>query len=104
GISCSPAASGNSVVVGSKDGYLYALDVAGGRLRWKVRMGSAVTASPVIAGGAVFIQGSGIHAVDLQTGRTMWRVPVGGSQRSSPVLDGKVMYAADIQGRVYALA
>lgn len=69
----SPAVAAGLIVVGSNDGHLYAFDAATGAARWDYRgTGVVGLASPLIAGGKVFLAGGDdndrLHAVDLATG------------------------------------
>src|SRR5919108_656854 len=63
----SPAVDGNTVVFGSQDGHVYALDARTGRERWRFRTGGRVYASPAIAAGMVFAadQGGSVFALTL---------------------------------------
>jgi outer membrane protein assembly factor BamB len=54
-VNSSPAVSGNTVYVGSEDGFLYALDKKSGDLKWKFQTGSAVNSSPVVSGDTVYV-------------------------------------------------
>jgi len=92
-----PVAFHDSVYIGSDDGYLYCLDAAAGKLRWKVRgapeerrpyrhLGNGrlvsfwpVRGGPVLADDVVYF-GAGIwptlgifvHAVDARSGQRLW--------------------------------
>ena len=58
-----PAVAGGTVyVVGSKDGRVYALDAATGRLRWSYTTGGFTVSGPAVAGGTVYV-GSNDHKV-----------------------------------------
>jgi outer membrane protein assembly factor BamB len=103
GISSSPAVSGDLTVVGSKDGFLYALHTQTGELRWKTAVGEVVTAPAVIGNGIVCIQAGGTFALDSTTGKVAWRAGLGGALQSVPVLAGETMYLASLSGEVYAL-
>jgi outer membrane protein assembly factor BamB len=103
GISSSPAVSGDLAFIGSKDGFLYALEIQNGRLRWKVQVSDVVTAPPVIGSGIVCVQAGGIHAVDIATGGIVWRAGMGGAVQGAPVLSEDVIYVATSDGEVYAL-
>ena len=103
GISSSPAVFEDLAVVGSKDGFLYALEIQTGRLRWKVQVSDVVTAPPVIASGLVCIQAGGTQAFDIATGSVAWRAGLGGAVQSAPVLTGDAIYVATNDGEVYAL-
>ncbi len=50
----SPAVVSGSLYVGTKDGYLYALDTRNGKRQWRFRTGNDVDASPVIAQGRAY--------------------------------------------------
>ena len=103
GISSSPAVYEDLAVVGSKDGFLYALEIQSGRLRWKVRVDDVVTAPPVIGSGLVCIQTGGTEAFDIVTGSLVWRAGLGGAVQSAPVLTADAIYVATNDGEVYAL-
>ena len=61
----SPTAVDGTLYVGSRDHYLYALDVRTGRERWRYRTGAPVTSTPAVAGGRVYIGSNDtkVHAV-----------------------------------------
>jgi outer membrane protein assembly factor BamB len=103
GISSSPAVSEDFVVVGSKDGFLYALQTQTGRLRWRTLVGEVVTAPPVIRDGVVYIQAGGTFALDCATGNVVWRAALAGAVQSAPVLAADTVYLAGLSGEVYAL-
>ena len=89
-----PVADRGRVWFGSDDGYLYCLDAADGRLRWRVRGGPAdrrvlgnerlistwpVRGGPVLLDGRIYFtagiwpfMGIFVHAVDAETGKSVW--------------------------------
>jgi len=103
GIASSPAVAGDLAIIGSKDGYLYALEIQTGRLRWRTQVGEVVTAPPVVGDGVVCIQAGGLVALDLVSGRVVWRAGLGGAVQSAPVLTGGVIYLVSLDGEAYAL-
>ncbi len=74
--------------------------------RWDFRIGFAVTSSPVVANGLVYVTSwRGIlHALDAETGRVVWSYAAGNSLQSTVVLapDGKVCFG-DSVARVHCL-
>ena len=72
-----------SLVVGCYDGTVTRLDAATGRLAWRLRVGAAVHATPVVdvANSRVFVNvetdddgpGGHLRALDWATGKTIWR-------------------------------
>lgn len=93
-IRMAPAVDGGRVFVTSDDGYLYCVDAASGRLRWKFRGGPSdrkvlgngrmvsmwpARGAPVVADGTVYFaasvwpfMGVFIHALDAETGEVRW--------------------------------
>ena len=76
-----PAVAGGLVVVGSNGGHYYAFDAATGLVRWDYSADGIVNvASPLIAGGRVYMAGGGasdhVHAVDAATGAPLSGWPV----------------------------
>jgi outer membrane protein assembly factor BamB len=41
--------------VGSVDGYVYAVEISNGKLKWKFRSGGPITSSPIVANDIVYI-------------------------------------------------
>ena len=78
------------------------------RLQWAVefqqeRIGAAV--EPILAGGTVFIgTHSGIlHAISSGNGDDLWSFAMDGAILQSPACDGSRVFAASVDGNVYAL-
>jgi outer membrane protein assembly factor BamB len=75
----SPVVSGGTVIFGSGDQHVYALDALSGALKWSFATGDVVHASPAVANGVVFI-GSwdrNLYALDATTGAERWRYTTG---------------------------
>jgi eukaryotic-like serine/threonine-protein kinase len=51
----SPVIAGGMVFFGSGDGNVYALEAAGGTLRWRFHTGNVVHASPAVAGDTLYV-------------------------------------------------
>jgi ankyrin repeat protein/outer membrane protein assembly factor BamB len=100
----SPEVSGDTVFVGSSDGYLYALDLSTGALRWKFETGAEVVSSPAVAGGTVYVGSHDHHlyAVDDKTGKMRWKHETGNAVRSSPAVSGGTVYVGSNDGYLYA--
>jgi outer membrane protein assembly factor BamB len=103
GIASSPAMWGDFAAIGSKDGFVYALDVQTGQLRWKTEVGEVVTASPVITDGGICIQAGGLFALDPVNGKIVWRAALGSAIQSVPVVADDGIYIASLSGEIYAL-
>ena len=106
---------------GSDDRRLYALDIAGRKLRWSFETGGAVRAQPAVGGGLVFAASDDgfLYAVDRASGRERWRFdlkardlhrrppspdnPYFDFLQSSPVVhDGKV-YVGSLNGMLFVV-
>ena len=77
----SPAVAGGLVVVGSNGGHYFAFDAATGAARWDYQADGVVhLASPLIAGGRVYLAGGDhsdqVYAVDAATGTAIAGWPV----------------------------
>ena len=114
----SPVLSGELVAFGARDGKLYALDAATGRLRWSYAADARIYSSPAVAGAAVFVgsQDGTVHAVTLATGKGKWRFATEGTKlksenfgfdrttvQSSPAVSDGVVYLGARDGSHYAL-
>ncbi len=79
----SPAWHEGTVIFGSDDGNVYAVDAATGRQRWQATTGGPVSSSPALAGGRVYIVSydGRLHALDATTGETLWKFATAGERR-----------------------
>ncbi len=106
-IQSSPAVNGSTVVVGARDGFLYAVNTADGSLKWKVDHEiSWVNGSPAIAGGVVYVgssDGQFVQAVNLADGTERWRTKLGATVWSSATVSGDQLVIGDGSGRISAL-
>ncbi len=106
-VPASPTLVGDTVVIGGRDGQLYALDLATGRQRWKIThdgsswmLGTASDDRSVFVGGG---SSSIVQAVDPATGAERWRTRTRGAVFAPPVLAGHTLLAGDFGGTLWAL-
>ena len=86
---------GDNVIFGSRDGYVYCIAEADGKLRWKSLCGKPLLSSLVVQGDIVLAAGGDgtISALDLANGKRRWSstlAPV--PFESSPILAGGRLY------------
>lgn len=105
-VQSSPALDDSSAYVGARDGFLYAIDLATGRERWRYdHQVSWCNTSPAVAGGIVYAGSSDglfVNAVSASDGRQLWRARTQGIVWGSPAVTARAVYAPDGTGRVYA--
>lgn len=102
-VDATPAVTNQVIYVGSDDGYVYAIDVSDGQLRWKTRVGGYVRAGVALGLDRRVVVGTfgptpRIVALDRENGHEAWSVPVTGGP---PTGDWGVLSAAmvDREGR-----
>lgn len=114
----SPVVADGRVVVGSGDGFVYALDARTGKTVWRHRTGGRVRSSPAVADGIVFVGSADgvLYALDLSDGSPRWTFETHGAgwssetfafdrvtiQGSPAVWNGTVYFGAR-DGRTYAV-
>lgn len=103
----SPALTDDLVVVGGRDGFLYAIERTTGHERWRFNHDiSWVVSSPALDAQSAYVgssDGRFVHAVDLETGDERWRTTVESNIWSSVALAEGIAYVGDMSGRLYAL-
>ncbi len=109
----SPVVVDGVVYFGCGDGHLYALDAAGGSLRWKYATGDVVHSSPAVVDGTVFFGSwdTNLHALDAATGAVRWKFKTGDDPEnsnqtgipSSPCVADGVVYFGCRDSHLYAL-
>jgi len=106
-IQSSPAVAGELVLVGARDGFFYALDLATGMERWRAdHQVSWVNCSPAVTDGVAYVgtsDGQFLQALDLATGTQRWRADTIGVIWGSPSVAGNVVYTPTTRGSLYAI-
>ncbi len=101
-----PAVAGNMLVIGSRDGGLYGLDVNTLEKKWRFSYGSSwVGSAPAIDGQQVFVGWSDAHvfsAHDMATGNELWKFNGHAYFYANPVVDATNVYAGCFNGHIYA--
>lgn len=84
-IKSAPVVSGNRIVTGSTDNYLYCLSLQG-RLLWKLKLDNAIEAPALILNNTVYVGDlSGyLYAIDLENGKQLWRYETGNQIMGAP--------------------
>lgn len=113
----SPAVTAQLVLVGSADGFLYAIDRGTGRIRWTAAADGAINSSPAVDdSSAYFISLPGTaYAVALRDGHVRWSHKTGPSlppawagasgldyYNSSPAVAGDLVMVGSGDGYLYA--
>jgi len=102
----SPVINAGTVFIGSKNGYLYAVDEKTGKERWDFDIGDyvIVRSSPAVANNTVYIGGGyNLFAIDQESGRERWRFEIPYAGQSSPTISSGVVYVNTQEGHVYAV-
>jgi eukaryotic-like serine/threonine-protein kinase len=91
--------------VASLDHHLYALDLESGAERWRFEAGGAISATPLLIDGDLWIGDftSTLYQIDLEAQETVWTYTANDWLWATPLLDDTVLYFADVGGNVYAL-
>ena len=131
-IAASPTVVGNTIYVGSWDGYEYAIDATTGQQKWKRNVGQSyypncggfqqhmgVTSTATVANGVVYVAGgdANFYALDANSGVVLWKVFLGDPARgyynfSSPLLyNGNIYYGTAsncdnplVQGQLFQIS
>lgn len=103
GIAGSPAASNGVVYIGTYDGDMLAVAVQTGRLLWARIVDAPILGVPVLAGATLYVSGGQtLFALAAKNGMPRWHFALG-DVRSDLALGQNRLYAATVQGYIYAL-
>lgn len=106
-IESSAAIVNGAVYVGSQSGYLSALNLSDGSVRWKYKASGPIgESSPCVAGGTVFIGDLNgmLHAVRTSDGKAVWTFKTGGEIKSSPVVVGDRVLIGSYDEHLYCVS
>ncbi len=100
-----PLVSDDTVYVTSLDHYVYALNRADLRLKWKQDLGASSAGTPALAQGMLYIGSfnNKLHAFDAATGAEKWSKDTGNWVWGGPIVNDGMLYFTDLSGMVYAL-
>lgn len=100
----SPAVVDGLLYVGTKSGFVYALDATTGAARWRQDLGNyIVRSSPAVVDGQVFVgSGTTLHALEAKSGKSTWTGSTSFSGSSSAAVADGVVYVASQSSVVYA--
>lgn len=103
-----PVVDGGDVITGLSDGYLVALNIEDGKLKWerKIHQGKKFTdvdAEPVIEDGLIYVSSydGSLYALKRADGEIVWRYDTGSSKKV--ILEQGRIYLASSDGFVIAL-
>ena len=101
----SPALAGATVLVGSDDGSVYALDVAKGTVQWTQRLGGKVRATPAVADDVAISADFEGRVVGLRVkdGAKAWAAELGHAVYSSPCVAAGLCIVGCNEGHVHGL-
>jgi eukaryotic-like serine/threonine-protein kinase len=103
-IESSAALADGTAYVGTGSSELIAVDLWGGKLKWKYKTKEAVgESSPAVANGLVFVGDLAgfFHAVNAGNGQGVWTYKSGGEIKSSPVVVGDRVLVGSYDGSLY---
>jgi outer membrane protein assembly factor BamB len=105
----SPLVVENMAYAPNNDGWVYAVDLASGKLAWSLEVGKGghLWATPATDGKALFISSldHNVYAVDLAGKSVLWKTDLGGSVTGTPTLsaDGKSLFVGSFASKAFAL-
>lgn len=97
------------LILGSRDGFLYCLENATGKLLWKTQLGpmADVVSQPLLLGDRAYAGcfDGNLYCVDAPTGKVLWNARAGGMLRSAPTVsdDGTTVFITSDSGRMLAV-
>ena len=101
-----PFISGNVLVFGALDQYVYAIDLNTHETLWKTRLdGMILDASPIIKNSVVYLGSFDgcLYAMDFPTGSILWKFQTGQEVNTTPGVEDKI-YFGSRDGNVYCLS
>jgi len=103
-IIASPVIKNNTIIVGGRDGYLYALDAKTGSQLWKYNYNVSWVISTVAIKDSIVISGTSdgqiVNALNFFSGKEIWQKPAS-LVWSSPIIIGNSVITAQMDGCIY---
>jgi outer membrane protein assembly factor BamB len=105
GVWSTPLMQDGTLYFGSLDHFLYALDPATGKLKWKLDLGGAIGGTPLYDNGTLYVGtfNNELLTISVENHSIAKRFATKGWVWGTPVLKDGVLYFGDLSGTVYAL-
>jgi len=105
-----PEVVDGTVYLGANDGRIYAIEAAGGRLKWSSALSGGeprayqLFSRAAVSGGRVYIGAADgtLSAIEASTGKVCWQAAVGDWIRARPFVHGSLVAVATLGGEVAA--
>jgi len=100
-----PVVVGDSLIFGSEDRNVYALDARSGALVWQSSTGGAVVASPAVDGETVMIGSDDgvVYAFNAASGKKLWAFTTGQAVEAPLVSENGIVFIASRDMTLYAV-
>jgi outer membrane protein assembly factor BamB len=89
--------AGDIILVGNKDGALFAVDQSSGQPVWKFQGQGKIYNAPVVLDSVAYLATGGgwVYALKLSSGQLIWKDSTGGGICQAPAIYDGVLYAGD---------
>ena len=104
-----PAVYSPSIIIGSDNFVVYALDPSNGSKNWELALPCPLMASPLLYGNFVYLANSTrdtLYKVNAKTGEIVKKITYAGGgagATATPVADGNLIYLASLNGSLYVI-
>lgn len=101
-----PLMVGNTLVIASRDGHVYAVDVITRALKWKRTFGSAWAMTTAVDDSTVYVGWSSnnlFSAIDLASGEVRWQFYTGSHNYTTALIHDQSVYFGSADGQLYQL-
>lgn len=99
-----PILVGNTLVIGSRDGNVYAIDVVTRSLKWQRSFGSAWAMTTAVDESTVYVGWSSnnlFSAIDLTSGEPKWQFYTGSHNYTTALVNDNSVYFGSADGKLY---
>jgi len=95
----------STLLIGSDDQHLYAIDASSGAEKWKFMAEDKIWSTPVIVDETVYFgsHDRNVYALDLATGETKWQFTTGGAVVARPLVWRDMVLIGSFDRKLYAL-